>query len=79
MTAVAFGPMSCSSGLVLRASSCTVLKLSTVLFQNTAFMVAKTSPFGLKNRSLPSPSKGRGVPAGSEIKVMVRVKVENVF
>jgi hypothetical protein len=24
-----------------------------VLFQNTAFMVAKTSPFGLKNRIRP--------------------------
>ena len=38
--------------LCLRASSCTDRKPSTVLFQNTAFMVAKTSPFGLKNRNL---------------------------
>ena len=38
--------------LCLRASSCTGRKPSTVLFQNTAFMVAKTSPFGLKNRNL---------------------------
>ena len=48
--AVAFGPTSCFTSLCLRASSCTVLKPSMVLFQNTAFMVAKTSPFGLKNR-----------------------------
>ena len=38
--------------LCLRASSCTGRKPSTVLFQNTAFMVAKTSPFGLKNWNL---------------------------
>ena len=42
MKAVAFGPTSCFQTLCLRASSCTVLKLSTVLFQNIAFMVAKT-------------------------------------
>ena len=51
MTALAFGPTSSSSGLVPKSSR-TVQKPSTVLFQNTAFMVAKTSPFGLKNRGL---------------------------
>ena len=49
MMAVALGLTSCSSVLCLRASSCTVQKPTTVLFQNSAFMVAKTSPFGLKN------------------------------
>ena len=50
--AVAFGPASYSSGLLPKSflSSCTVQKYRTVLFQNTALMVAKTSPFGLKNR-----------------------------
>ena len=52
MTAVAFGPASYSSALRLRASSCAIQKPSTVLFQNTAIMVAKTPPFGLKNRFL---------------------------
>ena len=49
MKSVAFGQRPVLQALCLRASSCTVQKPSTVLFQNSAFMVAKTSPFGLKN------------------------------
>ena len=51
--AVAFSQRPVLPSLCLRASSCIGRKPSTVLFQNTAIMVAKTSPFGLKNRIWP--------------------------
>ena len=59
--AVAFGPTFCSSVLVLKSE---LLHSPEAQYgfcsKNTAIMVAKTSPFGLKNRDLPPPLRGRG-------------------
>jgi hypothetical protein len=48
MMAVAFGPASCSSVLVPKSELLGSPEEQHDLFQNTALMMAKTSPFGLK-------------------------------
>ena len=48
--AVAFGPTSFFYVLVPKSKLLHRPENRMVLFQNTAIMVAKTSPFGLKNR-----------------------------
>jgi hypothetical protein len=50
MMAVACGPTSCPSGLVPKSKLLHSPKAQYGFVPKSAFMVAKTSPFGLKNR-----------------------------